>query len=53
MTVSTRNRVPTLRFALNPFADRRTQEEFTTLVSGCQVFADMAEQMGQGRRHIT
>ncbi|GAB3003256.1 hypothetical protein GCM10023080_081230 [Streptomyces pseudoechinosporeus] len=45
MTVSTRSRTPTVRFALNPFTDRHTQETFTALVSGCEVFADLAEQV--------
>ncbi|MET9968190.1 hypothetical protein ABZZ80_20260 [Streptomyces sp. NPDC006356] len=50
MTVSTRSREPEPRFSLNPFVDRQVLEGVTELDSGCEVFADVAEQLKGGRR---
>ncbi|MFD5483403.1 hypothetical protein [Streptomyces hawaiiensis] len=50
MTVSTRSREPELRFSLNPFTEPQTLRRFAALVSGCDVFIDLAEQAKGTRR---
>ncbi|WP_215450371.1 hypothetical protein [Streptomyces sp. ATCC 21386] len=45
-----RSREPELRFSLNPFVDREVLQEVTEPVSGCKMFADMAEQLKGARR---
>lgn len=50
MTVSTRSRVPELRFSLNPFVDRHLLVRVTALLSGCGMFTDMAQRLKGGQR---
>ncbi|WP_372352717.1 hypothetical protein [Streptomyces sp. KL116D] len=45
MTISTRSRIPKLRFSVNPFADQPALDRVTAAVSKCVIFADLADQL--------